>query len=855
MLNKRLGNDKTLRMRGAKLATQIVIVFVVSLNFSAGAIGSDNRYEIHIEADTLGQALEELVDTTGIQMLYHHDLAGTTEINPVDCECTVEEALDVILSNTNLFSGLTESGVIVISRDRPNRVSKNEGVEVKNTKIKQGLFAGIASLFAGAEVGHTQEVDTGARLEEIVITAQRREESSQSVPIAVSAFSGNALDNAGVDNLEELSAITPGLLISGSRGGSTPYLRGVGTRDVNAGITTSVATYVDGVYYMAGMAGSFSFNNIDRVEVIKGPQGTLFGQSATGGLIHILTKDPSQEATGSIKASYGNFDTSIVSAYYSQGIAENLAADISIFSHHQGEGFGQNLVSGSDANQRREWQVRSKWLWTPSEDTRVTASFAYGEDKNDFGHVRTIEPGTFGLAGTPNRGTPWDVQINFFEPEHYRQNHTVSLKVDHQFGDINFLSTTAIRHVEASNPIDQDSTPVRIVDAGFDPEKSDTVQQEFLFSGGKDTFDWTVGAIYFTDDSEVSPVHIQTPGTVPNRLDRFAEQSLHSYAVFGQATMSLTDTTRLTLGLRNTWDTRKISGYDTIVSSVNDGAFTQVTDVIVTTPTQTQEEDWSEPTWRIALDHDLGDQTLLYASYSRGYKQGAYSILSYTNPPVNPEILDAYEVGFKYDTANGRLRANGSIFFYDHQDLQISKIVAGGASLLNAAKSEVFGAELDVTWQASANLQLTGALSLLDDEFKDFQDAEAYLPNPPAVGGNSLDPNYVAEGQSIPFTPDYTINLRADYSVPVSTGSVDFALMYNYTDDVPLSVDQRVMQEGYGIVNTRIGFSSRNGWTISAFANNLTDETYLVQTSYSNLGSLVRFGNPRTYAVELEFDF
>src|SRR5688572_17509485 len=269
-------------------------------------------------------------------------------------------------------------------------------------------------LSSGPIVALAQNVtdSPASTLEEVTVTAQRREQTLQSVPIAISALTADSLEKSGINDMADLAVVTPGLVMTNSRGSATPYLRGVGTQAGDPGGTSSVATYVDGVYYSAPMSGLFSFNNIERIEVIKGPQGTLFGQSATGGLIHVITRDPEHEARGQMKLAYGNYDTTNLSLYQTLGVSENLATDLSAVANYQGQGFGENLNTGDDVNYRREFAVRNKWLWTPGAATRVVVSLDYSANENDTGQVRAIMPGTLGVGATPARGSGHDVQNN-----------------------------------------------------------------------------------------------------------------------------------------------------------------------------------------------------------------------------------------------------------------------------------------------------------------------------------------------------------------------------------------------------------------------------------------------------------
>jgi iron complex outermembrane receptor protein len=413
--------------------------------------------------------------------------------------------------------------------------------------------------------------------------------------------------------------------------------------------------------------------------------------------------------------------------------------------------------------------------------------------------------------------------------------------------------------VESSALFDQDGTPIRAVDAVY-REETDSYQQEILLNGSSGRLDWTVGAVYFKDEASVPPVTIIAGPLVALgwRIDRHAEQDLESIAGFAQGTYRLTDQTRLTLGARYTRDKRSIEGRDDVVIATLQGPVTGRPTVppgfplVVSLTEVRQSVDFDEPTWRVALDHDLGDDTMIYVSYSRGYKTGQYNVISYANPAVKPEVLDAYEAGIKADMLNNTLRFNAALFHYDYKNIQLLSVQTGGAAIVNAAESRIRGLDLEASWIPSSALQFTGALSILDGEYTDYPNAEGFVPNP--AGGNIRIANFDATGNDTVNTPDWTLTLTGSYSVPLSTGSLTFDLTYLHSDDVTYTVDGADVQDAYDVVNARAGFKSMDErWGIALYARNLTDEQYLASVSRSTLGDLMTLSPPRTYGVELSY--
>ncbi|MEM8937287.1 MAG: TonB-dependent receptor [Pseudomonadota bacterium] len=719
----------------------------------------------------------------------------------------------------------------------------------------------IALIMSGAMpvMAQVDPASTSAdpRLDRITVTAQRRQQALEDVPISIATFSGEQVEDAGVNDVGLLSLITPGLQVTGSLGSITPYLRGIGTQSGGGGETNSVAIYLDGVYLASPNNGAFAFNNIERIEVLKGPQGTLFGQSATGGLIHIITKDPTQDPSGSVNVSYGNYNTVDGSFYHAQGLTDNLAADIAFTGRYQGDGYGENVVVGGDTNLRREFDIRTKWLWTPLDEARVTFSAYYGENENDLGYNNPFAPGSVGVGPTPALDDIYDVQTNLHaEPD--RSSFGGSLKIEYDFGDMQLTSITGYHELEHEVVFDQDGSPLPLNDVIF-RTTAESWQQELLLNGSMDKLDWTVGFNFFHDVAAFPPLTLvpappPPPAPFPlgpgQRFDIFSEQDLESIAIFAQLTYAITDRTRITAGGRNTWDERSIVGDQQIVDGTLQGPGTPVASFI----TSSQSVSWSEPTWRFSVDHDVTDELLAFASISRGYKTGAFNLISFANPAADPEILKAYEGGLKFASANGNFRANASAYFYQYENMQLLRSVVGGAELLNAAESEIIGVDFDMTWAATDQLQFSTSVAWMDGEFTDYPDADI-LDVPNTVIGGFVPMTGDVSGNTTLQSPEWTFNLLADYTIPLETGSIDFNMSYTHTSEVFYSVDNSLSQEPFNVINANAGYFASGGWGVKLWVKNLTNEEYLAIGSLSSAGAYTYFHPPRTYGVELSYSW
>ncbi|MBL8268631.1 TonB-dependent receptor, partial [Steroidobacter sp.] len=301
-------------------------------------------------------------------------------------------------------------------------------------------------LLTGTSTAQTTTTEQAAAgLENIVVTAQRRTENLQEVPISVTAVTAESLEKSGITSTSELLNVVPGLTMSRAVKGGAPFIRGVGSQDTSAGNETAVATYVDGVYYMDVTGIMFPFNNVKSIEVLKGPQGTLFGRNATGGLINVITRDPQAEPLVEGSVGYGNYST-METSLYATGGSDTLAADVAVYAVRQDKGYGRNLLTGQDVNLRDEKAVRSKVVWTPTANDRLTFSAEWASNKTDLGVSRNLLPGAYLSGGLTAVGSPYDVGrsgVNPSVPE--AETWGSYLRYEHDFdNDITFSILTAV---------------------------------------------------------------------------------------------------------------------------------------------------------------------------------------------------------------------------------------------------------------------------------------------------------------------------------------------------------------------------------------------------------------------------
>jgi len=704
-----------------------------------------------------------------------------------------------------------------------------------------------------------------AQLEEIVVTAQRREENQQKVPISISTATAATLEAAGVRGTEELGNIAPGLTIQRQIGSVLPYIRGIGNPNTSGGQESATALYVDGIYYAQLPSTNFSLNNIERIEVLKGPQGTLFGRNATGGLVQIVTKDPTKEPTARVGISYDDYDTVEGNLYAAGGFGQSFAADIALYGADQGEGYGFNVATGSETLMRTEYAARSVLLFTPTDQTSVRVALDYVDTENSVGIARQPIEGARTVDGSGPLPDFYGVRSNY-EPVYFFDGYGVGAKVSHEFPAFNFVSLTGWRDGSIENHLDQDATPLPIVNAAIFDDSRTLSQELQLLSKEGSSFEWIAGLYYFDFDVDYAIDLVGVAFTAQGgRVELRTMQDTTSWAAYAQTAFPVWERGRLTVGLRYTDDERKFSGGN-FLPNVGGGIFVAGTAAPKTTA--------EEVTWRLALDHQFTDKVLGFASYNRGFKSGVYNLVNANQAPVEPELVDAYEVGFKSDLIDDRLRLNGSVFFYDYQDLQQQVIFAGLTVLSNAAQAEVFGGEIELIAAPTDNLDLRFGLAYLDSEYTDYPGAQETERNP--AGGNFVctsgqpaptPPNCPASiwptlasrsatGNELSRAPDYTYNVGFDYTVPTTVGNFIVAATYAYNDGFFWEPDNRLAQESYGLLNANLSWGSSDGrYRAFLFGKNLTEEEYSQFVSGGTLGDVIAPAAPRTYGIGFDLMF
>ncbi len=669
---------------------------------------------------------------------------------------------------------------------------------MKFTGISASLLAGCASI-ALAAPALAQEAEQSGGLAEIVVTAQKRSQNVQDAPLAVTALAGDTLVKSGVSEVRELSRLDPTVQVGQATGVVNTFIRGIGNPVTTAGNEASVPVYIDDVYFVRAAAPFFDLASVDRVEILKGPQGTLFGRNASGGVISIYTKDPNfSKPELEMRLGYGNFETVDAKAYVNMPITDRVAANLSVSYHDQNKGWGKNrqLINplnpargykpgGTDYFLGDSFSARGKILAELTDTTTIKLIGYYEDSKSSIGFYSRPFNGTVG--GTPDPvhsgfgpGTPGSLPAPTYLPklpsfydvslpegkEQYTtsKGHGFSIRIDQETGFADLVSITAMRknkEIYYANgnysPYDYAYYDLNILDKQF--------SQEFqIKSKAGSKVNWIVGAYYLNADGGFKPTKIHGPAIESlgglDSINLFGKQKVKSYAGFAQATFPLGESTNITAGIRYTKDkvigqgctqvlfTPATAAYLTSLIGADAVAAAQACnpDTLPLEPSGGPvHESFSKVTWKGSIDHKFSEDVMAYASISRGYKAGTFNTLPLKDPILKPEVVDAYEIGLKTELFDRKVRLNLAAFWNDIKSPQVQAMKNGLVFLRNAESARTKGVEFDMTIAAAEGLTLRLAGSYLDAKFRKFLNAPSYLTFDQCqavIAAGATNPNY-----------------------------------------------------------------------------------------------------------------
>lgn len=735
------------------------------------------------------------------------------------------------------------------------------------------LHAAIAlALSAGVNAAVADEPGTLA-LEEIIVTATKQAGSLDDTPAAISAVTADMIGPGGVQDIRDLAYAVPNLSVGDQFGVNRTFIRGIGMTSIDLGADGAVAFLQDGAMIARPSAQLAGFYDLERVEVLRGPQGTLYGRSATAGVVNMVPKKPAAEADGYLRLTAGNY-----SAYMAEGAlggplaGEKLMGRVAV-KYDKRDGYGENLYTGSQIDDRDAVAARGSLLFRPSDRVDVTFVADYfSEDDNNyafhyFGTTTVPEDGlAHNLIGGQTifdyyaaRGAKPDLRNIYSdeEPINDRDGKSLSGTVDWKINDDwSLKSITTWRDFDRFTRDDLDVSDVWMFGQNNYVEESESWSQDFTLSGNAAGIEWLIGANWFTEDLhgevKVPTVNfaiflnaiagLDLPADTFDELNYWqnGDVAIDAFGAFVQGKYMLSDRLALTAGVRYNYEKRDGTGYFRFDA------------IGINIPTE-KSKSWSEVTPKLLLEYGAGGEGLLYAQYTEGFKSGVINVGS-QNDVIDPEKVKAIEVGYKTTFAGGRASLRTAAFYYDYTDLQVGFVNEQSiVETINAAEAENKGVEVELSARLSGSLTANFSATWLDAKYTDFVTGD-YRQGFAQVN---------QKGHRLQNAPEYTLHAALGYRRQLSATSALLASTdFSWQDDVYFTEfnNADAFQEAYGIWNANMGYEGGNGrWSIVGWGRNLTDENVIS----NNIVTAPTFGQvrvgsllpPRTYGVTFSYNF
>ena len=738
------------------------------------------------------------------------------------------------------------------------------------------LGSSVNAFAQASSAVNEQESSAG---DEIVVTAQRRSEALEQVPMAVSVVTGDALEKAGVTSISDIGRVATGVQFNFAGAVPVVAIRGISSLVTGNNVEPNVAIYVDGFYNANPAAIASDLANLESIEVLKGPQGTLYGRNATGGAVLINTRGPSKTWTGRVDASYGSFNETNLNGFVAGPLSDRIRFSVGLH-NRRSDGYIK-LVDPTtigktvgDAAPFREFSARAK-LQVDLTD-KLTATLGYNYTNFDdprielfsqFAHVNSAA----GIPAPPGRPTKFGQAAYNYETHHRVKSHEGTLKLSYEtgIGTINSYTGYAKRRSRQAFDFDGSYADLTYTTTSW-REKSFQQTVDYNVNAIKGV-DLVLGGFYYYDhfgtadpDGTVS----YRPGLVVAQTSH-AQQYTRAWAVYADATWHITDQFSLAAGGRYSHDWKRM----TFNAQLPTGAFSVA-------PIE-DAKSWNAFTPRVTARYEIAPRTNIWASWSRGFRSGTYNFAGPTVLgllPVDPETADAFELGFK--TAQRRLRFSTSAYYYDYRSIQTSVTIPNPIcppntvcspliTLQNAKGATVYGVEGEVTWQPVDQLSLHSGVVWSHGRYKSF-------PNAIGTGVNATNTLNVTNqkqdwtGKMMVRAPNWSGNVSADYEQPVSFGTIRISANLNFTSSFPLQNaslygplappelrdKQRLRQKGYALLSAQLGWTDPSDhFSVTVYGNNLTDHTYFLFYNAGVFGDYSPTATPREYGIRAGYKF
>ncbi|MDB5714014.1 MAG: tonB dependent receptor family protein [Sphingomonadales bacterium] len=680
--------------------------------------------------------------------------------------------------------------------------------------------------------------------QDIVVTAQKRSERLRDVPISIVTLSAATLQATGARSTLDLTSVTPGLYMQQNGAFGQPAIRGVSSTVTSAGSDANVAIYIDGVYQPSQTGNLGDLVDVDQIEVLKGPQGTLFGRNATGGAISITTRKPSYDTHVETSASYGRFNDVRLTGYATSGLTDNLAFSVGAL-YGDDNGYTFNVGTGKNVSGAHSFVVRGKLLYEPSSSTSFTLMANHSKKRDNQGYAVSPLNGNFirlTLPGVIVPKQPDEISMTF-DPVIKSNSDSVALRGETDLGFGSLTSITSYQRRKGELHLDTDRINLNFGDFLLASDQKTFTQELNFVSPSGGSLRYFAGAFYL-HDSDFEKVTIN--GSV-TPIYNFVKTD--AIAPFAEINWDVADKIMLIAGARYSIERKKFdgsSGPKTVSTSDTFRNFTP----------------------HLGVRYSLTGNSNVYFTYSKGFKSGLFDTLSLSTTPVAPEELSAFEGGYKF--GRGSTNFNIAAYYYDYKNIQVQSLspIGNGATVIfNAARGEIYGIDADFSVKPVSGLTLTGGISYVHAEYKDFPLALIYQPKP---GGGNTQVNLGAvnpvtgvvntsgaSGQRIARMPRYTGSLTAMYRHALDNdNALEISSTGYYSGSFTWSPQGRLQQSPYFLLNGEIALLTHSDhFRLSVWGRNLTNERYGLYVTDSTAGDSAAYARPRTYGVAIATKF
>jgi iron complex outermembrane receptor protein len=699
-------------------------------------------------------------------------------------------------------------------------------------------------------------------LEEVIVTARKRTESMQEVPVAVTSLGAAVLQNASIRNLRDIEGYSPNLTIDSGTAGpgaANISIRGISYQEVDKSLDPSIGVILDGIYLGTNVGQVLSNFDIERIEVLRGPQGTLFGKNTIGGVINVIRSRPTGEFGGELRAGTGSDSLRDFKGVLNFPIIEDKLAGKVYGVYTKDDGWVKNTTLNEYTVRKDDKNYGFKLLANPTEEFELEFSYDRLENDSDMpGATNENGPETlscqiFGACKATDTGSDDDhVSLNNHQDASVETDaYTLRMQWDIEPGTI--TSITGYRDNKEFRRSEFDGSYVPFITLNFDQDYDQTSQELQFTSTFSDTVEFVAGLYYwdseYTQNSEThglitSVIFGQPPGATGLLMQH---QETESYAAYFSGDWHINESLTATLGLRYTYEKKDFNAIST----------TYVLDGVVVQPGESGEadEDWDEVTPKFGLRYLYSDDMMFFASYAKGFKSGGFfgrntEVAGFTRP-YDPEYVDTFELGLKSDWMDGRVRFNATAFYTEFDDKQEEIIVplddgTVGTIVLNASTVDMPGLELELTAAVTENLLLRASYGYLDAEYGDYK---ADINNDGTVTDNS--------DLILRRAPENTFGASATYNRNIGPGEVLADVTYSWRDEIETITNNDPIGhvDAFGLWSASIDYIYEN-WQLSLWGRNLADERHL--SSVTRIGPLSTFGiwnRPRNWGVELRYTF